>query len=97
MSIKDELQKGIESAASGFKSEEKTGGTKGIIKGVSIPIKVQHDGGDLRVYLQFSGEAVASHEEFSAVLDWIERRFDLAVWRRSGGQSGFKSSWKKRY
>lgn len=97
MSLKDELQKGIESATSGFKSEQITGKAGGVIKSVFIPIKTQRDGGELRVYLEVSGEAVDSPEEFSAVLDWIEQRFDLAVWRKSGGQSGFKSGWKRRY
>jgi hypothetical protein len=70
----------------------------GLITGVSVPIKLSHDGGSVRLQLQLDVSVLSSPDILRNALEQIDGIFGLDVWRPSAdtGQ-GFKSSFKKRY
>lgn len=102
MSLLDELKKQTKTATEATSNFKKNSGgavNDDIIQAVSIPIEIERDGGKLRVYIQVPAEAVSSTDTLNAVLDKIEEKFDLAIWRSRNTQAGggFKSSYKKRW
>lgn len=97
MSIMDDLRKQRDELE-GFKKE--TNKSSSLIKGLFIPVKIERDGGELRMYVEVEPSALDSPSVLNAVLDEVEKMFDLAVWKRQGygGGNGFKSNnYRRKY
>ncbi|MEM7015973.1 MAG: hypothetical protein AAF512_01380 [Pseudomonadota bacterium] len=90
MALNDELQK-QQGFLDGFKKQTPAA-PDDFITGISVPVKLPRDGGNMRMYIHLSPEALANPETLNAALDQLGEIFDLDVWTPSSGSNsnGFK-------
>jgi hypothetical protein len=95
MSLLDDLKKQTQAATETVNSFKSAASGVGgdLVKAVGVPVEVERDGGKLRLYIMVDPEAVSDPRILNAVLDNIEEKFNLAVWKPRSQQNdngGFK-------
>ncbi len=89
MSLIDQLNSKIEEHGTGFKKSQQ--GTNCDVQSVFVPIEVEHNGGKMRAYLQFPGEFALDYDIFKSLLEWVEQRYDIPVFKpKYNNDKGFK-------